>query len=189
MQPLSSYPASLQILIQAGQSDPLNAGEVGLFVFDFDSLYEMVRLTVDPKYASFNFSRFALYRNAKRLSNEDKLYVQLLRLASPMEMASTIAVYSGAAASIVATLWILVQALERIYNLKLNREKLQLEIQKLKRDLSTESKVLIEPDPFDVTHSIEERGASEYLDTIEKRLSRSSIQIEEVKIRVDFENR
>jgi len=176
--------SAVRVLIRAHQPEPPNASEVGLFVFDFDSLYELVRLSVDPKYADFNFTRFALYRNAKRVDADDKMYVRLLRLASPLEMASTIAVYAGAAASVSATLWVLVQAFERMYNLKLNREKLQLEIQKLKRDLSADSKDLMEPDAIDVMETLEERGAREYLETVEKRLARSAIQIEEVIIEI-----
>lgn len=175
---------SLQIIIQANQLNSPATADVGLFVIDFDSLYELIRLSVDPKYAEFNFTRFALYRNARRVDQPDKMYVELLRLASPLEMASAIAVYAGGAASVAATLWVFVQALERIYNLKLNREKLQLEIKKLKRELETDLNVLYEPDPTKVLDQLEVRGAHEYLDTVEKRLSRSSIQIEQVIIEV-----
>jgi hypothetical protein len=175
---------TVQLIIRAHQPYPPIASEVGLFVFDFDSLYELVRLSVDPKYADFNFTRFALYRNAKRVEASDKLYVSLLRLASPLEMASTIAVYAGVAASISATIWVLVQTFERIYNLQLNREKLQLEIKKLKSDLNENNNTFIEPDPGEVMEHLEEKGVSQYLETVEKRLSKSSIQVDEVIIKV-----
>jgi hypothetical protein len=187
MQSSPGNTTSVQVIIRANQTDPPNVSEVGLFVFDFDSLYELARLSVDPKYADFNFTRFALYRNARRVDSRDKMYVDLLKLASPLEMASAIAVYAGAAASISATLWVLVQAFERIYNLKLNREKLQLEIQKLKRDLDPDANDFIEPDPVEVMDQLEERGAREYIEMVEKRLFRSSIQIEEVIVEVAME--
>jgi hypothetical protein len=189
MQPQPGNAKTLKILLNANQPYPPNASEIGLFVFDFDSLYEMLRLSVDPKYAEYNFTRFALYRNAKRLDAPDKMYVDLLRLASPLEMASAIPVYAGAVASVAATLWVLVQAFERIYNLKLNREKLRLEVEKLRSETKLDSSAFVEPDPDEAISYLEERGAREYLETVEKRLNRSSIQVCEVIIEVALEER
>jgi hypothetical protein len=189
MQPSLNNSMSLKILIRAKQPDAPNASEVGLFVFDIDSLYELLRLSVDPEYEDFNFTRFALYRNAKRVDTPDKMYINLLQLASPLEMASAIAVYAGAAASVAATLWVLVQTFERIYNLKLNREKLRLEVEKLRKDSNLGSSAFVEPDPDEALVQLQERGAWEYIETVEKRLIRSPIQVNEMIIEVALKER
>jgi hypothetical protein len=69
-------------------------------------------------------------RNSFRVSKDLQLNISRIRFESPGLIEFMTAVSLGA-----GSLWILLQALERITSWQMNREKLRLEIEKLRRDL------------------------------------------------------
>src|SRR4051812_32905673 len=105
----------IRISIIGTESLDVTFDEVGLFLYDFTCLYELVRLALDPKYNKFRFSRFSLYRNKRPLRVEDKMVVEKLRHESPIEAQVVIAITSGITA--VSTF---ITMLSTIYNLKPN---------------------------------------------------------------------
>ena len=116
----SSDVRNISITILAEETLKAHLGDVGLFIYDFDSLYELVRLALDPKYADYAFSRFSLYRNGRPLEEEDQLRVEQLNLSSPLEIAGDIAVYGTAVSAVLGSLYLLVQLVEKISNFHLN---------------------------------------------------------------------
>jgi hypothetical protein len=159
--------------------------DVALFLYDFTSLYEIVRLAVDPRYRSYHFSRFSLYRNGRPLDERDQLQVGSLRMRSPLEVVASIAVAGGAAASVATAVWVVVQTIERIYNLPLNREKLELEVQKLRREEAQPALPMDLPGQKpDAQAQIARRKASDSLEAIARRLGASPVRITRIELEV-----
>ncbi len=167
------------------QSSP-HISDIALFLYDFTSLYEIVRLAVDPRYRAYHFSRFSLYRNGRPLDERDRLQLGSIRMRSPLEVVASIAVAGGAAASVATALWVVVQTIEKIYNLPLNRERLELEVQKLRREEAQPALPLDLPGGKpDGQTLIARRKASDSVEAIARRLESSPVRI----IRIELEIR
>lgn len=176
---------SVAIRIRAETDPTPDIATVGLFLYDLDSLYEIVRLALDPAYKSYRFSRFSLYRNGRPLADQDRLLVKRLKLASPLEVFATVAAVGGAATTVAAAVWTLVQIVEKIYNLRLNHEKLELEVMKLQREAVQPRLPLDLPDkPLSSEKILKRRAADEPLETLEKRLASSTVRITDFEIEV-----
>jgi hypothetical protein len=180
---------SVILHIRADAGQPPEISDVGLFLYDLDSLYEIVRLAFDPAYKTYRFSRFSLYRNGRPLVPGDKMTVRQLRLASPLEVTATIAAGAAAAASVAAALWAFVQTVEKIYNLKLQRQKLELEIERLRHE-TVQARLPLDlpeaaPDPDRV---LRRRSASEPLETLMRRLAASRLRVIELDIELSQED-
>jgi hypothetical protein len=175
---------TISITVVAEETFKAHLGDVGLFIYDFDSLYELVRMAVDPKYAGYTFSRFSLYRNGRPLDEEDQLRVEQLNLSSPLEIAGDIAVYGTAASAVLGSLYLLVQLLEKISNFHLHKEKLELEAEKLRKELDEENLNLIEHDADALQDQVAARGAEDYISQVSRRLERSSIEIVDITFEV-----
>lgn len=185
MRQMTEKSQSVAIRIRAETDPTPDIATVGLFLYDLDSLYEIVRLALDPAYKSYRFSRFSLYRNGRPLADQDRLLVKRLKLASPLEVFATVAAVGGAATTVAAAVWTLVQIVEKIYNLRLNHEKLELEVMKLQREAVQPRLPLDLPDkPLSSEKILKRRAADEPLETLEKRLASSTVRITEFEIEV-----
>src|SRR3972149_1750907 len=103
----------------------------------------------------------------------------------PLEVVATIAVAGGAAASVATALWVVVQTVERIYNLPLNREKLELEVQKLGRGEAHPPLPLDMPGKNpDAQTQIARRKATDSLEAIARRLEASPVRIVRIELEV-----
>jgi len=178
----------VEIYIRGDENRRTTPGDVGLFLYDTMILYELGRLATDPSYSDYSFSNFTLYRNARRLREQDRLYIDSLRIASPLEAIATVAAMGAAASSVTGAIWILVQTFEKISNLRLNREKLELEIQKLRTEglSSNQESPKVNSDFRDNIlegHIINEE-AFHLIDKLGRRLEKSPVQVDELEVRV-----
>lgn len=197
----------IELYLKAVQSHEYTPSDVGLFMYDFDSLYELLRLGLDPHYADFQFSRFVLYRDHRQLEYQDRMRVSTLSLRSPLEILTLIPVLVGAVAGLAATVWALVQTIEKIRDRPFNRETRELDIQmrrleilKLIKDLGAEGwdlspsdehlETLLQnagvvlPSQEQVRQILESRNALRYVDMVSGRLSRSPVAPEEFRLAV-----
>jgi hypothetical protein len=183
MAPDSTHVARLTLTADALATP--HVAEIALFLYDFTSLYEIVRLAVDPHYRTYKFSRFSLYRNGRPLDERDRLELGSIRMRSPLEVVATIAVAGGAAASAATAIWVVVQTLEKIYNLRLKREKLELEVQKLRREEAQPALPMDLPGGKpDAQTQIARRKASESLEAVARRLEASPVRIVRIELEV-----
>jgi hypothetical protein len=181
----SPFPRSVVIRLTADVPDPASIAEVGLFLYDLDSLYEVLRLGLDSRYKDYRFSRFSLYRNGRPMAHEDKMRVKTIGLGSPLEVMAVIAAGAGAAGAIAATVWTVAQTIDKIYNLRLNHQKLQLEVDKLRREEAQARLPLLFPrKEFDSEAALRKRNATEPLDALVRRLQESPLRVTDVDIRV-----
>jgi hypothetical protein len=166
------------------QASP-HISDIALFLYDFTSLYEIVRLAVDPRYRNYRFSRFSLYRNGRPLEERDRLELGSIRMRSPLEVVASIAVAGGAAASVATAIWVVVQTIEKIYNLPVNREKLELEVQKLRREEAQPALPMDLPGGRpDGQTLIVRRKASDSLEAIARRLEASPVRILRIELEI-----
>jgi len=156
--------------------------DVSSFLYDLNLLYEISRLATDPKYHDFSFSNYAFYRRGRPLDERDRLYVQSLSHRSPIAIVLVVT----AVATGVGGIWGIVQIAEKVANARLNRRKLQAEVEKLERE-NREATMLPEPSPSDeegFRKVLRVREAEHFYDNVAGRLQRSSVRIKELEIEV-----
>jgi hypothetical protein len=155
--------------------------DVSSFLYDWNLLYEFSRIVVDPRYADFKFSRFSVDRGAKRIRPEDRLEVQRLRVESPIELITIVAAVSAVA----TTLWVMTQTVEKIANFRLNREHLELQRDKLRKELHAgHDNVQAYLSEGDATfrEQLRIREADRYFNRVERRLDDSPVRVKELEI-------
>lgn len=101
--------------------------EVSSFLYDFNLLYEIDRLAIDPAYESFRFTPSVYYRTGRPLEDSDRLHVESLKLGSPIELTTLVVAVPAAATA----LWVTLQSANMISNWSLNRRKLKAEVEKI----------------------------------------------------------
>jgi hypothetical protein len=165
--------------------------DVYTFLHDFNLLYEISRAATDPNYDEFEFSRLVFDRVDGLfawLSDEDRLRTEKLSKESPLELVTVLA----AAPVAVGALWGVVQILEKVINLPLNRKKLKEEVAKLERDRlkeempspvdDPENSLFLYQNPKLLERRLQSRGATPYYEAVGERLKSAKIRIVELEI-------
>jgi hypothetical protein len=122
-----------------------------------------------------------VYRGAKRIRAEDRLEVQRLLVESPIELITIVAAVPVAA----TTLWVMTQAFEKIANFPLNRELLELQRDKLRKELHAGHDNVQEDLPESDTTFREQlriREADHYFSRVERRLNDSPVRVKELEV-------
>jgi hypothetical protein len=155
--------------------------DVSSFLYDFNLLYETSRLATDPKYSNFRFSSSIFYRGGRPLDRHDRLYLQSIVQGSPLDVVVVVTAVGGA----VGAVWGIVQVVEKISNARLNRRKLQAEVEKLERDNREASASIYEiPEDNQVRRALRIKEAEHFYDNVSGRLERSSVRVKELEIEV-----
>jgi hypothetical protein len=163
-----------------GNADAL---EVATFLVDFATLYEVLRVKAEPLRKGYRLTRFTLYRNAKRVPPSEKLLLRRLRYESPLDVEAIFKVAAGG----VAVMWLLVQIFEKIWNIPLNRRKLELEVAKLEREALVEYSGKVDLLAKKQIDWISERDERMVLDLLVRRLEESPVQVTHVDMDVVIE--
>ncbi|WPB85519.1 hypothetical protein [Sediminicoccus rosea] len=119
----------ISILFSFADQAPISALDLSSFIYDINRLYVMS--VNSPGYEDARkFVNFG--RNSFKVQKSNQLTIKRIRFESPglIEVIAAVSVGAGG-------LWAFIQALERIASWPMNREKLRLEIEKLKRDVGT----------------------------------------------------
>ncbi len=160
--------------------------DISSLLYDFELLHDFTILVSAEEYSSYRFSQYFWYRKGRPLRDEQKLRALKIVKESPLTIElglSILAISSGA-------IWILIQAVEKIANFKLNREKLKAEIEKL----HLETKILRYNEQearIEMERRLYERKASEVLDTLLKRMQANPIKLRDIDLSgdvTDFKN-
>jgi hypothetical protein len=168
-------------LIFEDEKEPCFEDVTSLF-YDYELLYDFSLVLYVKDYDDYRFSNYFLYRN-RGIKNEHKLRVTRIIKESPLTVeliVSYVVVTSGA-------IWVLIQALEKISNWRLNREKLKLEIEKLKR----ESKLDIQKEKIneiELQNKLEAKEAIRIYKILLKRLEKNPIKIKSMDFLVNGHN-
>jgi len=160
--------------------------DVSSLFYDFELLHDFSLLLYAEEYHYYRFSQYFWYRRGRPLKDEHRLRALKIIKESPLTVElilSIVAVSSGA-------IWVIVQAIEKIGNWKLSREKLKLEVEKLRHEKNIryydEQKARIE-----MENKLQERESWDIFNSLLKRLEINPIKLKDIDLtseRIDNEN-
>ena len=160
--------------------------DISSLFYDFELLHDFSLLLCAEEYYGYRFSQYFWYRRGRPLKDEHRLRVLKIIKESPLTVElilSIVAVSSGA-------IWVIVQAIEKISNWKLNKEKLKLEVEKLRHEKNVryydEQKARIE-----MENKLQERKCWDIFNSLLKRLEINPIKLKDIDLtseRIDDEN-
>jgi len=187
----------LQIDLRGDESQLPLLLDVTSFLYDFNLLYEFLRMGLDERYFGSSFSRYSWNRKGRPLRNEDRLRVVRLQHESPIQLVTVAIATPGA----VAAAWGILQIVEKIRNWPLNREILKLQRDKLRKELSavqaepagqaksaigTGGAVQIPPGSLlsekSLRFQLEQREAEYFVDRTANRLERGVVRVKEIRV-------
>lgn len=154
--------------------------DVSSLLYDFELLHDLSLILCREDYRDYRFSRYFFYRNGRPIKKDHKVRVARIVKESPItvELILTgVSLSSGA-------LWVLLQAIEKIQNWRLNREKLELEVKKLQLEIR---KLGLETEKLEVEldKKVKEREAFYVLDSLVGRLDGIPIKLADLHVRLE----
>jgi len=150
--------------------------DISSLLYDFELLHDFSLLLCAEDYSDYRFSRFFWYRKGRPLKANHKLRATRIIKESPLTVeliVSGVILLSGA-------FWALVQAIEKISNWKLDKEKKRLEIEKLKRELS-KANLDIEKARIELDQKVLERETFSILRSLIRRLESNPISLVDIE--------
>lgn len=147
--------------------------EISTLLYDLALVNDLSAILAFEEYDNYQFSRYFYFRNHKRVSDNHKLRTASISKHSPLLIEII-----GA----VGAIWAFVQLIEKVGNWKLNKKKLDLEIQKLGRELALTDVQILEK-INELEQRIRGRQAGEVFRQLVRRLERAPIVLEDVEIR------
>lgn len=145
--------------------------DISSLLYDFELLHDFSLILCMEDYIGYKLSRFFWYRNGRPIRADHKIRAVKIVKDSPftVELAlAAIPVISGA-------FWLLVQAMEKVHNWKLNREKLRQEVEKLRIEKEIKR--------IELEQKIQERQASAILSSLVERFESNPIKLVDIEIR------
>jgi len=171
----------------------LTVEQLSSFLYYLNSLYDCLALAAIPDYSYYKFSFYFWRRSDRPLRDEHKLYLDKINYNSPLGLQVIIPLTAGA----LGIPLLMIQAIEKVQNWKLNRKKLKLEEQKLELEieqkklelaqmqLDIEQKRLdIQQQPVQLDNILHERKADKIFNQIMKQLKKNKLVA--VKIEVEI---
>lgn len=146
--------------------------DISSLLYDFELLHDFSLLIYMDEYREYKFTQYFWYRKGRPLKSEHKIRAIRIIKKSPL----TIELIFGG----MAAFWLLIQAIEKISNWRLNRQKLKLEVERLKYE-GEKAKV-------ELVRKLEERKAWGTFHSLLRRLESNPIKLEDIEIMKDEDN-
>ena len=171
----------LRFAVTADAEDNPTLLNISSFLYDFNLLYEITRLALDPKYSEFAFADFVWFRQGRPLEDQDRLRVDRIRLESPLELVAAIILAGNGA---IAAVWGVVQIVEKVSNARLNRRKLEAEVAKLEGGQLASARLPSVDDKQEIRRLLRIREAERFYERTAGRLEASSVRIKTVDVEI-----
>lgn len=142
--------------------------------YDLELLHDLSVLVSEEEYKDFHFSQNFWHMNGRPIKDYHRLKVARIIKNSPLILEVVI--------PSLGAIWVLLQIIEKIRNWDLNREKLELEVKKLRRDEEMNRHKLIDFAGEQLQHHLWDIGAIEIQDRIVNRLSDNPNILENIEI-------
>jgi len=150
-------------------------------LYDFELLHDFLVLSILEDYSKYRFAQYFWYRYGRPLEDIDKLRVVEIVKRSPMTI--VIAVGGYVASQILLPL---LTVTEKISNWKLNRRKLELEVEKLQLDVeSARMDRYLSLHAQRVFEVVEEKGQVE-LERAKVELDKAQLEREKLRTQVSI---
>lgn len=156
------------------------------FLYDLNLLNDCLALALIDQYSDYNFSQFFYYRKGRPLKKEHKLYLNKINHNSPLGLEVIIPL----AASAAGIPWLILQSAQKVRNWKLERRKLEIEVQKAELDLN-EKKAKLVNEQLDIEEKLLKREALQTYNNILKRIESHpffAVDVEIEMIEPDYNN-
>lgn len=151
--------------------------DISSLFYDFELLHDFCLILYVDDYEYYKFGPYFWYRKGRPIKNKHRLRVFKIVKESPL----TIELITGIIVALSGALWAIVQAIEKISNWKLNREKLKKEIERLEKEIEIKfyeaQKAKIE-----FEQKLLERNAWKIFYLILRRLEANSIVLDNLEI-------
>ncbi len=165
-------PSQLFLLLQAETPGPPGLGDLGLFLYDLSTLYDLLRLALDPAYDSYRFGKYPLYRGRRPLQTGDQLIVDQVRQEPRLEIVASVVVDEENVGITTEVFRALSAELEEVYGTEIESGRLDAA-----------------GPPVDVVLRLEQRGALSHLEAVLRRLHRSPWQVQRGELWIDNASR
>lgn len=156
--------------------------DISSLFYDFELLHNLCLMIYLEDYRDYKFTQYFWYRKGRLLKSEHKIRAFKIVKESPL----TVELIIGGIVALSGAFWAIVQAIEKISNWKLNREKLKLEIEKLRRETNRpyyeEERARIE-----LEHRLHEREALPTLLSLVRRLESNPINLKDIEILGEYD--
>jgi hypothetical protein len=127
MTPNTTLRSTVTLTLHGSESDPSGLLDFSRFLYIFNLVYEISRLSIDPAYGQFDFPQYTFAPAASSLNPHDQLELTKISRQSPWELSVLL---PNTAAGLGAVL-LLLQVIEKISTWTLNRQKLTAEAEKV----------------------------------------------------------
>ena len=142
--------------------------DISSLLYDFELLHDFSLILSAEEYYDYKFSRYFWYRKGRPIKAHHKIRAARIIKESPLTIELVLA---G-----VGALWLLLQAMEKIHNWRLNREKRRWEVEKLR--IETKIKEM------ELEQKVQERQASGILYPLIDRFERNPISLVDMDIEI-----
>lgn len=151
--------------------------DLSSFLYDLTLLHDIVVLISLPEYQDYKFPPSFWFRNGRPIKSEHELYLNKINHNSPLGLEVII---PSIGVGSVTILWMLLQALEKIQNWKLNQKKLGLEVQKLQNEVQKQNEDKFFRDNLETL--LKERDVNNKFNILIKKLEKSNFKVTQVDI-------
>jgi hypothetical protein len=149
--------------------------DITSLLYDIELAYDFCVLLTENEYRRYNFSGFFWFRNGRPLRNEHRLRIARIVKQSPLILEVVI--------PSLAALWALLQIIEKVRNWNLSHEKLQLEVEKLRREREIDREGTRELYAKQLSQLAEKRDATTIEERLTKRLSENPLKLIRLEVK------
>lgn len=157
--------------------------DVSSLLYDFELLHDYSLLMCAEEYDNYKFSQLFWFRRGRPLRPGHKLRAARIVKESPLTVELIIA---GVVASSGA-LWTIIQIASKIANWKLNKKKLESEIEKLKKEIR-KSPSEKEKSSFDLEEIVRKRRAFGIQGRLIRRFEDNPIKLDNIELSIEENN-
>jgi hypothetical protein len=147
--------------------------DISSLLYDLELLYDIAVIISLDEYADYKFTRFFWYRNGRTIKDEYRIRTIRIIKDSPL----TIELIFGA----IEAFWLLIQAIEKIDNWRLNRQKLKLEVGKMRKENQIAT-INVMKGILELEKLLKERQALDTFNSLKKRLESNPIKLQDIEI-------
>nr|WP_320114046.1 hypothetical protein [uncultured Desulfuromonas sp.] len=170
-----------QLRMEFTEKEKVYLSDVSNLLYDFVLLHDFSVLISEPEYKNYSFTQYFFYRKGRPLKEEHKAIGHTIVKNSPL-LLEVIIPSLGAA-------WVLLQIFEKVANFSLNREKLRLEVKKLRREHYEHISHSREEIVKELKVLLAEKHAENHLRQLINRLSENPIELRDLEIEeVEFDD-
>ena len=151
--------------------------DISSLFYDFELLHDLLLIIYAEEYRFYKFDRWFWFRRGRPIKEEHQIKILRIQKESPL----TIEIIVGIIVGLSGALWALVQTFEKISNWRLNKEKLKLEIENLKRevDLKDYERQRV---GLELQEKLLGRQAQDQYNALVKRLEKSPFKLKDMEI-------